>query len=95
MAEARMLLPILYLPLLILLSLSPLLAHEGASPSVRRGWQKEWEFALPADSLSALLVDFSGEGQVRLVSVSALRGDLLVLVGSTAVCRVQLWRQQR
>jgi hypothetical protein len=90
-----MLVQLLSLSVLALRSLSPVIAHEGASPSVRRGWQKEWEFALPADSLSASLVDFSGEGQVRLVSVSALRGDLLVLVGSTAVCRVQLWRQQR
>jgi len=90
-----MLVQLLSLSVLALRSLSPVIAHERASPSVRRGWQKEWKFALPADSLSASLVDFSGEGQVRLVSVSALRGDLLVLVGSTAVCRVQLWRQQR
>jgi len=34
-----------------------------------RGWQKTWEFALPADTLSAALVDFSGEGQVRLVTL--------------------------
>ncbi|MDW8289781.1 MAG: hypothetical protein RMM06_03605, partial [Armatimonadota bacterium] len=32
-------------------------------------WEKAWEFVLPADTLSALLIDPSGEGQLRLVTL--------------------------
>lgn len=52
-----------------------------AQQPVLRGWQKAWEFALPADTLSASLVDFSGEGQVRLVTLhtDSAKEDILHL----------------
>lgn len=43
-------------------------AQQPASTPLR-GWQKAWEFSLPADTLSASLVDFTGEGQPRLVTL--------------------------
>lgn len=51
-----------------------------------RGWQKRWEFALPEDTVSAMLVDFGGEGGVRLVSLHADRTkeDLL---------RLRVWKR--
>lgn len=39
------------------------------SPAPLQGWQKAWEFSLPGDTLSAWLVDFTGEGQARLVTL--------------------------
>jgi hypothetical protein len=66
-----MLLKIFQLSVLVCLSLLPVLAQEGASPSVR-GWQKIWEFVLPSPTLSADMVDFGGEDGVRLVTLHPL-----------------------
>ncbi|GIV19835.1 MAG: hypothetical protein KatS3mg023_1586 [Armatimonadota bacterium] len=58
------------LPIALLLLWLVVVALAQQQPSAPlRGWQKAWEFALPADTLSAALVDFSGEGQLRLVTL--------------------------
>jgi len=53
---------------LLLWAAGTALSHQQPTAPVR-GWQRVWEFALPADTVSAALVDFSGEGQVRLVTL--------------------------
>lgn len=59
--------------------------RQAAAPL--RGWQKTWEFSLPADTLSASLVDFSGEGQIRLVTLhtDSAKEDVLYL---------RIWRRE-
>lgn len=52
----------------LLLWIASIVLAQQQEPALR-GWQKAWDVALPADTLSASLVDFSGEGQVRLVTL--------------------------
>lgn len=58
----------LLLQTVLLVSLASIALAQRQQPALR-GWQKAWDFALPADTLSASLVDLSGEGQVRLVTL--------------------------
>ncbi|MGC8785286.1 MAG: hypothetical protein ACP5RN_12990 [Armatimonadota bacterium] len=58
---------LLFLRLVLLLWLA-IVAPAQQQPPLR-GWQKVWEFALPADTISASLVDLGGEGQARLVTL--------------------------
>ncbi|MCS6829658.1 MAG: hypothetical protein RMM08_08730 [Armatimonadota bacterium] len=57
--------------LLLLFCLAIAASAQQQSSTPLRGWQKHWEFVLPTDTLSASLVDLSGEGQVRLVTLHA------------------------
>lgn len=59
-------------------------AQQEAAPV--RGWQKAWEFTLPEDTVSAMLVDFGGEGGLRLVSLHADRTKENLL-------RLRIWKR--
>lgn len=71
--------------LLLLWLASVALAQQQQHPL--RGWQKAWEFALPADTLSVSVADFSGEGQVRLVTLhtDSAKEDVL---------RLRIWKRE-
>lgn len=70
----------LLLQAVLLLWLASVALAQQQQPALR-GWQKAWEFALPADTVSASLVDFSGEGQARLVTLhtDSVKEDVLHL----------------
>jgi hypothetical protein len=82
-----MLLQLLSLSMHALLSLSPAIAQEEASPSVR-GRQLSWEFVLPSPAVSADVVDFGGADGVRLATLhpDLAKEDALTL---------RLWKRAR
>ncbi|GBC96629.1 hypothetical protein HRbin16_02436 [bacterium HR16] len=73
----------LLLPLLLWLVV---IASAQQQPPLR-GWQKAWEFALPADTVSASLADPGGEGQARLVTLhtDSAKEDVL---------RLRIWKRE-
>ncbi|GIV14706.1 MAG: hypothetical protein KatS3mg022_0141 [Armatimonadota bacterium] len=76
------------LPMVLLLLWLGIIALAQQQPSaLLRGWQRAWEFALPADTLSVSVVDFSGEGQVRLVTLhtDSAKEDVL---------RLRIWKRE-
>lgn len=74
------------LPIAVVLLFLPwtVFAQQVSAPV--RGWQKGWEFALPEDTVSAMLVDFGGEGGPRLVSLLADRTKENLL-------RLRIWKR--
>ncbi|MEJ5253105.1 MAG: hypothetical protein HPY54_14495 [Chthonomonadetes bacterium] len=70
-------------PLALLIAVTLVLGAEiiSAQQSVSpvRGWQKMWEFAMPGDTVSAMLVDIGGESGLRLVSLHTDRAKEDVL----------------